>query len=149
MKLFRIVLSAAAVILLAASCNKVEMNMLSPESEYKAPVLNAPASINLTAAVLAKDEDITFSWTKADFGQPAEITYNINASYGGKTTVMFAILRGSDSYTVKASELGAKLTDLGVPHSKTVSVTFNMDCTIGSNFTTLKSADKAISVYVE
>lgn len=149
MKLFRIILSTAAVILLAGSCNKVEMNLLSPESEYKAPVLNAPASINLTTEVLAKDEEITFSWTKADFGQPAEITYNINASYGGKTTVMFAMLRGGDSYSVKASELGAKLTDLGVPHGKTVSVTFNMDCTIGSNFTTLKSADKAISVYVE
>lgn len=148
MKLFKIILSAAAILLLAGSCDKVEVNKLAPESEYVAPVLNAPASINLTEAVLAQDSEITFSWTPANFGQPAEIIYNINASYNGKSTVLFALLRGGNSYNVKASELGDKLINLGVPHGSTVNVTFNMDCTIGSNFTTLKSADKSISVFV-
>ena len=149
MKLFKIIITIAAAMLATCACSKLEVVKLAPESEYVAPVLNGPGSITLTASDIASDKVTTFTWSLADFGQPTEIYYNINASYNGKSTVMFALLRGCDSYSVAAGELSNKLVSLGVPKGKTVNVTFNIDCTFGSNFSTLKSADKTISVYTD
>lgn len=149
MKLFPYITSALAALCLLVSCqSKLEENRLYEESDFVAPVLVSPESINLTEATLAnEDAKVTFTWKKADFGQPAEILYNLNASYNGKAVVLLAGLSG-ESREVGAAELGDKLINLGIPHGQTVNVTFSIDCSFGTDFISLKSADKSVSVYV-
>ena len=149
MKLIRILFSSIAAVCLMASCDtNLEVYQLDSESEFVSPTITAPGEIKLTADILEAEKPITFTWSAANFGQPVEIVYNINASYNGSSTVLFAKLNGT-SYSVKSPELAEKLVNLGVPKGKSVNMTINMDCTIGSNFKTLKSPDKTISVYVE
>ena len=148
MKLYKTILAGVAVMCMFASCAKLEMNHLAADKDFVAPTLTAPGSINLTEAAVASQTPVTFAWTAADFGKPAEILYNINASYSGKNTVLLARLVGKE-YSITADELAAKLTALGVPEGQTVNVTMNIDCSIGSDFISLKSADKTVSVFVE
>ena len=148
MKLFHTLWAGVVALCVITSCAKLDFVQLSPEKDFVAPSLTAPGSINLPAAAVAAQTPVTFSWTTADFGKPAEILYNINASYSGNNTVLLARLVGKD-YSITADELAAKLLALGVPQGATVSVTMNIDCTLGSDFTTLRSADKAIQVFIE
>lgn len=149
MKLIKILLSGFTALCLLAGCESdLDIHNLSSESSFVAPVLNQPGEIKVTSDMIENEAEISFGWTKADFGQPVEIVYNINASYNGKSTVLFAKLNGS-SYSVKCPELAEKLLNLGIPAGQTVTMTMNIDCTIGNDFKTLKSADKTISVFVE
>jgi len=148
MKAFKILWAAALAICLSTACSKLDFVQLSSEKDFVAPTLTAPGAINLTADAIASQAPVTFSWTAADFGKPAEILYNINATYSGKNTVLLARLVGKE-YSITADELAAKLIALGVPEGQTVNVTMNIDCSIGSDFISLKSADKTVSVFVE
>ena len=148
MKLFKILWAGAVVLCMSTSCAKLEFKQLSTETEFVAPSLTAPGSINLTASAVAAQEPVVFSWTVASFGQPAEILYNINATYSGKSTVLLARLTGKE-YSLTADELFEKLLALGVPQGKAVNIVLSVDCSLGSNFTTLKSADKSVSAYLE
>ena len=148
MKAFKILWAAALAICLSTACSKLDFVQLSSEKDFVAPTLTAPGAINLTADAIASQAPVTFSWTAADFGKPAEILYNINATYSGKNTVLLARLVGKE-YSITADELAAKLIALGVPEGQMVNVTMNIDCSIGSDFISLKSADKTVSVFVE
>ena len=57
-------------------------------------------------------------------------------------------LRGT-SYDAKSSELYQKLTGAGVPHGKEVPVDIVISSTIGSDFPSLESPAKTISVFTE
>ena len=149
MKLIKALFAGAAALCLFSACNKLEMKKFAPETQYVAPTLTAPTAINLTADVLAQNSKVTFTWSAADFGQNAEILYNINASYnGGNYIVLLARLTGTQ-YGIDAQELGDKLLGMGIPKGTQVSLKLNIDCSVGSNFTTLKSADKTVTVYVD
>lgn len=148
MKAFKILWAAALAICLSTACSKLDFVQLSSEKDFVAPTLTAPGAINLTADAIASQAPVTFSWTAADFGKPAEILYNINATYSGKSTVLLAHLVGKE-YAITADELAAKLIALGVPEGETVSLTLSIDCTLGSNFKSLKSADKSVQTYVD
>jgi hypothetical protein len=149
MKLIKNILAVLGALFLLAGCTtKLDIKQLGDPSSYKAPAALSPSSIHLTVADVKEDKPVSFTWSVADYGQPTEIIYAILATYGGKTTTLFANLGGS-SYDAKSSELYQKLTDIGIPHGKNVSLDIIISSTVGSDFSSLQSPAKTITVYTE
>ncbi len=149
MKLIKETLAVLGALCLFAGCSTdLDIRKLGDPSSYEAPAALSPSSIHLTAADVSDDKLITFTWSAADYGQPTEIVYSIFLTYGGKITTLFTNLKGT-SYDAKSSELYQKLTASGVPHGEEASVDIVISSTIGSDFSSLESPAKTISVFTE
>ncbi len=149
MKLIKESLAVLGVLCLLAGCStNLDIKKLGDPSSYKAPAALSPSSIHLTAADVSEDKLVPFTWSASDYGQPTEVVYSIFVTCGGKTASLFTNLRGT-SYDAKSSELYQKLTGAGVPHGKEVSVDIVISSTIGSDFPSLESPAKTISVFTE
>ena len=84
MKITKYILSMAAAIGMIAGCQKPEMVQISAPENVVAPVLNAVADINITAANLGL-ESVNFSWSAADFGAKTQIDYAIEVAKAGSS----------------------------------------------------------------
>ena len=149
MKIGTMIVAALALCGIFTQCTtNLDIRKLSDETEFVAPELLGPEQINISAEDVVQEAVISFSWSKADFGQPTEVVYGIKASYGGKSTEFFGNITAV-KYEVSAAELQQKLNDLGVPAGTQVSVDMSVSATIGSDFGTISSAIVPVKVLLE
>ncbi len=79
----RLAYIAFAGILILASCTKAELGPVISENPT-APTLTAPASgTNLVFTEATANDNVTFSWTAADFGFAAAVTYTVQYDKAG------------------------------------------------------------------
>ena len=149
MKLLYKILTIVCLSGILASCADLEIQKLNDKASFKAAAITAPAAISLTAADIDPDSKstVTFEWTAAEFGVDVAVNYTLSAKIGSKEADLFAGLVGVTSHQVKASELYAKLSALGVGSS--ASVAFTVKATIGSDFDVITSEEKQISVTIK
>ena len=126
----------------------LDIRRIADESEFVAPRLTGPDAINITSDAVASDEVISFTWTRADFGQPTEVVYSINAGYGENASVLFGNITASE-YSVSAGELSQKLMDLGLSAGVRVEVYVSISATVGSDFGSIESDPVPVSVLIE
>lgn len=79
MKFLRYI-SAAALSLLAFGCQDVEKTVALPADKVVAPVMNAHADIVVVEEELSNE--VTFTWSAADYGYPAPVAYSVYCTYG-------------------------------------------------------------------
>ena len=148
MKALYKILALVGLGLAFASCTtNLDIHKLDESSNFVAPTLSSPGSIVITAADVAAEKAVTFSWSAAYFGQPTEISYAIIATYGSITNTIFTGLSGK-SYDAKSGELSDKLTAMGVPTGSTVNVDFVISSTIGTDFQSVDSKKYSIPVTI-
>lgn len=79
MKILRYI-SIAALSLAALGCQEVDKTVALPADKVVAPVMNAHADITITETELANE--VTFTWSAADYGYPASVAYALYCTYG-------------------------------------------------------------------
>lgn len=79
MKFLRYI-SAAALSLLAFGCQDVEKTVALPADKVVAPVMHAHADIVVVEEELSNE--VTFTWSAADYGYPAPVAYSVYCTYG-------------------------------------------------------------------
>lgn len=79
MKFLRYI-SAATLSLLAFGCQDVEKTVALPADKVVAPVMHAHADIVVVEEELSNE--VTFTWSAADYGYPAPVAYSVYCTYG-------------------------------------------------------------------
>lgn len=82
MKIMRYI-SIAALSLLAFGCQEVEKTVALPADKVVAPVMNDHADITVTETELSNE--VTFTWSAADYGYQASVAYAVYCTYGEET----------------------------------------------------------------
>lgn len=97
--------------MLAACDSDVDEVRISNSDGFVAPVINSVGDI-IVNADNSDDETVIFSWSKADFGAPVQVTYSVyltfngqSASVGSTTSTFLAVTKG-DLNGVLMNELG-------------------------------------------
>ena len=77
-----------ASLLVSCDPNRLEIAKTNPEADFVAPVMTAMSSIDVTQENYDGTGLVTFSWQKADFGAPTEVSYSIYMSSDTKKDVL-------------------------------------------------------------
>lgn len=121
MKAYKFLILGAAALLFASCENDMEKVQLGNNSSFIAPVINNVGNV-IVNADNSDDETVVFSWTKADFGAPVQVTYSLYVSCNGKsgpvgttTSTMLSVSKGDLN--------GVLMNELGVAANETAPVT--------------------------
>ncbi len=142
MKKFSLILSLFAFALSACEKNQ-DMYKVLPIDQVTAPALTTHSSIVITLDNLKANT--TFKWTKANFGVPAAIQYDLYASSGSATPLLVSSAYG-DSLDVKLEDLNKKLIQLGITPNVATNVSFTLKASISSKYDTVTSAPLTVNI---
>lgn len=121
MKAYKFLFLSAAALLFASCENDMEKVQLGTDGSFIAPVMNNVGNV-IVNADNSDAETVVFSWTKADFGAPTQISYSLYVEYNGKSglvgttpSTMLAVSKGDLN--------GVLMNELGVAANETAAVT--------------------------
>lgn len=152
MKFTRYILSLLAIALGFASCDELDKTTAVDEGDILAPVMNPVGDISIKDN--NKEEEVTFTWSGADFGYPAMVDYSIHAVYTGADgehdiTLFTGI--NETSYATTKDVLNVRFCTpveeggLGIAEYSTATVGFYISATVGTDYTVVRSAENITS----
>lgn len=97
MKSYKYLLFALGALLMG--CEELEMSRTYPEQEIVAPRLGEIPDISITANNM--DQEMDFTWSKADFGVPTQVDYALEASL--TTTPSLELITGLTTNSIVLS----------------------------------------------
>ena len=112
MKITKYFLSMAAAIGMIAGCQKPEMVQIAAPEDVIAPVLETfEGPIEITPSNLGL-EDITLTWSLADYGVPTQINYSVEVATAANPAVKAIITSGitADEKEMEAGKISEKIT---------------------------------------
>lgn len=133
-------------------CDELDKTYAVDGGEIVKPVMNPVGSIVIKDN--NKEEEVTFSWSAADFGYSAKIDYTIHAVCDGEEgkgdVELFSGINETSYATTKGAlnlRLCASKEDggLGLPEYATVQVEFYVMASIGKSYTAVKSEASVVS----
>lgn len=152
MKFTRHILSLLVIALGFASCDELDKTVAADGEDIRVPVLNPVGDISIKDN--NKEEEVTFTWSAADFGYQAMIDYSIHAVYTGgdeeQDIVLFTGINET-SYATTKDVLNVKFCTaaeeggLGIAEYATATVGFYVTATVGTDYTTVRSAGNVAS----
>lgn len=149
MKFIKNILFLATLAMLAISCDNLEGTTANPD-KFVSPVMNDNSTIVIDQT--NKDvENVTFTWSPADFGYQAAITYNVYGVYASGEPFLIGTST-SPSLSIKKNELNSKLClpvdkgGQGAPENEMVTMSVYVVASVAESFSTLTSASKIVSV---
>jgi len=114
--------------LLFTSCEKDQyIYTVLPADQATIPVLTVHKAILITLDNLKSTT--TFKWTKADFGVPASVKYDLYASYG-ESSPMFVSSAYGDSLDVKLEDLNKILIQIGAVPNVASNIIFTLKASV-------------------
>ena len=121
MKAYNFLFLGAAAALMLASCeNDMEQVQMGNAESFTAPVMNNVGNV-IVNADNSDAETVVFSWSKADFGAPVQVSYSVYVDYNGQsglvgttTSTMLAVSKGDLN--------GVLMNELGVAANETANV---------------------------
>jgi len=147
MKFVNYILVLLAIAAGFASCDELDKTTAADEEDILAPVLNAVGDISIKDN--NKEEEVTFTWSSADFGYTAMINYSIHAVYAGEEgeqdIVLFSGINET-SYATTKDVLNVKFCTateeggLGIAEYATATVGFYVTATVGTDYEIVRSA---------
>lgn len=114
MKVTKYFIAAAALLTSLTACNSdIERVTYNPGSSSKGELTASETDIRLTAAT-TKQEVLTLSWGKSDFGVPVAITYTVQMdTRGGDFTNAYTLAATSDTeVTLTGKDLNSAVIEL-------------------------------------
>lgn len=160
MKCFRYI-AAMALPFLIASCDlKIDRELIPAEEEFVAPVLSEISDV-ISDFPTAGEEEVVYTWNKADYGVNANVLYTLYAKLAetpapeeGEETAepLVAELGQTNSpyFAIKKGDIvGAVVNELGAPENKEVEVVTYVEASVnGSDVVTrLKSNEISYTVF--
>ncbi len=152
MKILKYFISFVMAAGLMASCSKdlEEVQAYAPENVV-APTIHA---LDVTEIVITADnqtETLTFSWDAADFGAPTQISYSVQAAYGGNELAVTTGVTETEAmltYEALNTTLALSVEDggLGCPNGEPAVVTFRIGASIGATYPTVYSETVELTV---
>lgn len=122
MKVTKYLIAFAAIAMMAISCSTdVDEAQISGPDQFVAPVINNMSNI-IVNANNSKAENVTFTWTAAEFGLPVQILYSVYVVLGNETALLGTSYNTSFSIS-KADLNGVVINNLKVPANETASIT--------------------------
>ncbi|OFY45566.1 MAG: hypothetical protein A2X22_05210 [Bacteroidetes bacterium GWF2_49_14] len=128
----RLAYIAFAGILILASCTKAELGPVISENPT-APTLTAPASgTNLVFTEATANDNVTFSWTAADFGFDAAVTYTVQYDKVGNDFKAPVTLKTTTELTAstKAEDLNSGFLGAEFPFGEVTGIEIRVMATI-------------------
>ena len=121
MKHIKYITLFVTLVLAFVACDmQIEKATLSPQSGYKAPVLQSQGSVIINEDN-SKIEAVTFNWIPALFGQAVQIEYSLYATANGKTALVGTSF--TQSLSISKTDLnGLVANDLDVGVNNTANV---------------------------
>lgn len=116
-------MALAAAALLSASCQEDDLTVALPAADVAAPVMAAHGDVVVDEATL--QNEVTFSWSAADYGYQASVTYRLYVAYGDETNVVELGTTHSTTYTLTKELLNNTLVNtkgLAVPEGETSTI---------------------------
>ena len=117
----------------------LEKQYLAEQSAFVAPVLQEVGDV-VADATTNSVEAVVFNWTKADFGAPVAIDYQVYATYGGNTSLLGSTT--SQSFSITKSDFNGKvIKDLGITANESAQIGAYVEAYVSgtSAYTTGKS----------
>lgn len=122
MKAYKYLFLGVAATMMLASCeNDMEQVQMGKAESFVAPVMNNVGNV-IVNADNSDAETVVFSWSKADFGAPVQVSYSVYVDYNGQsrlvgttTSTLLAISKGDLN--------GVLMNELGVASNETANVT--------------------------
>lgn len=140
MKLFKNIILFTAAVLFAACQTDVETPQLYNPENFVAPVLSECGDI-IVNADNSNSENVIFSWTAADFGQPVQILYSVYLTLDGKEGLIGT--SNSTSFAISKGDInGIVINSLGtVANEKAEGITAYVTAQVAntSNYAPIKS----------
>lgn len=154
MKNLKYILSTLFLVLMFTNCTKLDKTTIVEEGSVVPPKINQMSNIIINDN--NKEEDITFTWSAADFGAQTAVNYSIYATNPLEEGIEYLLFTGITDlqYTVSKDVLNVKLAGpkeegyMGLPEEQESSVKFFVTATIGSNAFVVKSSN-IISVNIK
>ena len=141
MKLLKNIMFFAAAALFAACETDVETPQIYNPENFVAPVIGECGDI-IVNADNSDNENVVFSWTPADFGQPVQILYSVYVTLDGKEGLVGT--SNSTSLAISKGDInGVVINNLGVTaNEKAEGITAYVSAQIAntSNYEAIKSA---------
>jgi hypothetical protein len=141
MKVYKNILTLAAIALLSACDSDVDKLQINSEADFTAPVIGQCGNV-IVNADNSKDENVIFTWTAADFGLPVQILYSVYLTDGTNSALLGT--SSTTSLAVSKGDLnGVVINGLGASANQNVSVKAYVTAKMsGSNdFKTVQSAE--------
>ncbi len=131
MKITKYFLSLAAAAGMIAGCAKPELVEIAAPDNVVAPVLEEIGDITVTKDNLKTDE-VTFTWTDADFGAPTQINYAIEVAVAGGSKSVLTSGLSENTLVMSYETLNAfMLSDLNLASGKSANVEFFVSAKVG------------------
>lgn len=155
MKFTRYILSLLVIALGFASCDELDKTVAADGEDIRIPVLNPVGNISIKDN--NKEEEVTFTWSAADFGYQAMIDYSIHAVYNnGEAEQDITLFSGihETSYATTKDVLNVRFCTaveeggLGIAEYDTVSVGFYITATVGTDYRVVRSTENVISTVI-
>lgn len=141
MKLLKNIMFFAAAALFAACETDVETPQIYNPANFVAPVIGECGDI-IVNADNSDNENVVFSWTPADFGQPVQVLYSVYVTLDGKEGLVGT--SNSTSLAISKGDInGVVINNLGVTaNEKAEGITAYVSAQIAntSNYEAIKSA---------
>lgn len=141
MKLLKNIMFFAAAALFAACETDVETPQIYNPENFVAPVIGECGDI-IVNADNSDNENVVFSWTPADFGQPVQVLYSVYVTLDGKEGLVGT--SNSTSLAISKGDInGVVINNLGVTaNEKAEGITAYVSAQIAntSNYEAIKSA---------
>lgn len=121
MKLLKNIILFAVAALLASCETDVETPQIYKSDKFVAPEIGQCNDV-IVNADNSNTENVIFTWSAADFGQPIQILYSLYVASGEKTALVST--SNTTSLAVAKGDLnGAVINSLGIPANSTAEVT--------------------------
>lgn len=135
---------------LFTDCTKLDKTKADNYYDMAVPVLNTPGNIIVNDN--NKSENVTFTWSAADFGYKAVVDYAIYAVYdGGDPYELFSGIEDLQ-YTTTKEAFNLKLAGpkddgyMGLPALEKSRISLYVTASIGSDYTVLQSDSVSVDV---
>lgn len=131
--------------LLFISCSNLDKTKASPIEEIVPPTLNNMSDVIITDN--NKDEEVIFTWSKADFGYNAVISYDMYVVHAEDDPYKLFSGVNETSYAISKDALNLKLAGskedgyMGLPEKEKSNISLYLTATIGSNYSVVKSTN--------
>jgi hypothetical protein len=147
-KMRRLAYIALAGILIMASCTKAELGPVISDNPT-APTLTSPsAGTNIVLTEATKADLITFTWTAADYGFPAAVTYTVQYDKAGndfKAPVTIATT-GELSASAKVEDLNSAFLGAEFPDGVITGIEIRVKAYLNDNVADIYSPVVSIGI---
>lgn len=121
MKMLKYIISCAMAALLASCESDVDTPQIYNPDKFVAPVVGKCNDV-IVNADNSNAENVVFTWSAADFGQPVQILYSLYVA-SGETSALVSTSNTTNLTVAKGDLNGAVINGLGIPANSTAEVT--------------------------